>query len=237
MERAVTLLSGGLDSFLSTALARKECGIALGLTYDYGQKAARQEIRAAEKMAREWRFRHQVVELPWLKNLGASALTQSQTRLPRFHNPEKLLDKKTTEKSAEAVWVPNRNGVFLNIAASFAESLGATLIVTGFNREEAETFPDNGSDFVHRVNRALELCALLYPPKVKSYVQSLDKAEMAAKVIELDLSLDHFWSCYEGGEKMCGTCESCARTLAAFKAQNAVERVSHRFVGNGSPIS
>ena len=232
MDRAVTLLSGGLDSYLSTALARTEHEIVLGITFDYGQRAAAKEIKAAQKTARLWRIKHQVVELPWLKNLGESALTHSNAILPRFHNLEKLKEKKTTEKSAEAVWVPNRNGVFINIAAAFAETLGASWIITGFNREEASTFPDNSSDYVHRVNRALELSTLLFPPKVKSYVQERNKKEMVQKIVELDLPLDFFWSCYEGKEKMCGSCESCSRTLAAFQINELTSKIKHRFLGD-----
>ncbi len=229
MDRAVVLLSGGLDSTLSCLLARDHHEIILSLTFDYGQKAALKEIQAARKMAQQWHMRHQVVELPWLKNLGESALTSSTRLLPKFHDPEKLKEKKATEKSAEAVWVPNRNGIFINIAAAFAESLGASWIITGFNREEASTFPDNSSDFVHRTNRALELSTLLFPPKVKSYVQEMNKKEMVQKIIERDLSFDNFWSCYLGGKKMCGTCESCARTLAAFQENELSEKIRYRF--------
>lgn len=229
MDRAVVLLSGGLDSYLSCALALKKHEIILGLTFDYGQKSAAKEMAAARKMTQHWHFRHQVVELPWLKNLGESALTSSTTLLPKFHDPAKLKEKKATEKSAEAVWVPNRNGAFINIAASFAESLGASWIITGFNREEATTFPDNTSDYVHRINRALELSTLLIPPKVKSYVQEMNKKEMVAEFAQLKLPFDLFWSCYLGGEKMCGTCESCARTLAAFRENELVEKIKHRF--------
>lgn len=229
MERAVTLLSGGIDSYLSTAFARQECDIVLALTFDYGQRAARQEIQAAQKMARLWHIRHVVVELPWLKTLGDNALTNKNARLPQFRDLEKLKLKKETERSAEVVWVPNRNGVFINVAASYAEPLGATRILTGFNREEATTFPDNGSDYVYRINRALELSTLLFPPKVKSYVQELNKKEMVAKLVELDLPLELFWSCYEGGTKMCGSCESCARTIAAFQANNLFEKLEYRF--------
>lgn len=237
MERAVTLLSGGIDSFLSTALARAEHEVVLALTFDYGQRAAGAEIRAAAKIAKFWRMRHQVVELPWLKNLGENALTHSAQRLPQFRDPQKLSDRKVTERSAEAVWVPNRNGVFINIAAAFAETLGATRILTGFNREEATTFPDNGSDYVYRINRALELSTLMFPPKVKSYVQEMDKAQMVEKLVELDLPVDFFWGCYESGAqsgrgagaKMCGTCESCARTVAAFKEKKLWDKIEYRF--------
>lgn len=231
MERAVTLLSGGLDSYLSTALARSEHEVILALTFDYGQRSAAQEIKAARKIAKFWRIKYQVVELPWLKHLGENALTDPRARLPQFRDPEKLNDKKKTQRSAEAVWVPNRNGVFLNIAAAFAESLGAERLITGFNREEAQTFPDNSAEYVYRLNRALELSTLLFPPKVKSYVQNMDKKEMAARLIELDLPLDFFWSCYEGDEKMCAVCESCARTVAAFKENGFLEKIQYRFSG------
>lgn len=229
MERAVTLLSGGIDSYLSTALARENHEVVLALTFNYGQRASIKEIKAAKKIAAYWRIKHQVVDLPWLKNLGENALTNPNQLLPRFRDLEKLGNKRETERSAEAVWVPNRNGVFLNIAGAFAEGLGAMAILTGFNREEATTFPDNSSDYVYRLNRALELSTLLYPPKVKSYVQEMDKKEMVAKIIELDLPLDFFWSCYEGKEKMCGTCESCARTKAAFQANGFLEKIKPRF--------
>jgi len=232
MDRAITLLSGGLDSYLSTAIARQHHEIILALTFDYGQRASSQEIKASKNIAKFWRIRHQMVELPWLKNLGENALTHTTTLLPRFRDLEKLKDKKATEKSAEAVWVPNRNGVFLNIAAAFAESLGATWIITGFNREEAFTFPDNSSDYVYRLNRALELSTLLYPPKIKSYVQEMNKAQMVEKLFKLDLPLDTFWSCYEGGEKMCGTCESCARTIAAFQSQGCPGKIGSRFASD-----
>lgn len=229
MERAITLLSGGIDSYLSTALAREPHEVILALTFDYGQRAAVQEIKAAKKIAQHWRIKHQVTELPWLKNLSENALTNPNALLPRFRDLEKLKNKKETERSAEAVWVPNRNGVFLNIAASFAEAQGATWIITGFNSEEAQTFPDNSEDYVRRLNRALELSTLLYPPRVFSFVQEMDKKEMAQKLIEMDLPLDFFWSCYEGKERMCGTCESCARTIAAFQANGLLEKVKHRF--------
>lgn len=231
MERAVTLLSGGIDSYLSTAIARSHHEIVLALTFDYGQRAALQEIKSAKKMAQVWRIKHQVVELPWLKHLGENALTQRHQRLPQFRDPEKLKNKRETERSAEVVWVPNRNGVFLNVAAAFAESLGAEWLITGFNREEAVTFPDNSQEYVGRLNRALELSTLLFPPKVKSYVQNLDKKEIAARLVELDLPLDYFWSCYEGGEKMCGTCESCARTIVAFQSHGLFEKIKYRLAG------
>lgn len=229
MKTAVALLSGGVDSYLSTAIARDRYKIALALTFDYAQRSILQEIKAARRMTQTWNIRHEVVELPWLQMLGKSALTHKGNRLPRFFEPSKLKSKKVCNESAEAVWVPNRNGLLINIAAAYAESLGSELIVTGFNREEAATFSDNSIEYVRKINAALALSTFKNPPKVKSFVQEMNKMEMMSEMLKRNLSFDVFWSCYEGNEKMCGTCESCARSLAAIKANDLLEKVGYRF--------
>lgn len=230
IKTAITLLSGGIDSYLSTAIARDTHKILLALTFDYGQRSVAREITAAKRMAALWRVRHETVAIPWLRMLGESALTHRGNRLPHFFDAAKLKSKRHCDKTAEAVWVPNRNGVFLNIAAAYAESLGANTIVTGFNREEATTFPDNSADYVHRVNRSLELSTLQGRPKVKSFVQKMNKKEMVAEMLRRDLSFEFFWSCYDGeAPKMCGLCESCARLKSALKANHLLEKYGFRF--------
>lgn len=228
-QTAITLLSGGIDSYLSTAMARDTHKVLLALTLDYGQRSAEREISAAKRMAAEWHIRHETVELPWLRMLGKSALTHKGSRLPHFFDAAKLKSKRHCVKTAEAVWVPNRNGVFLNIAAAYAESSGAKMIVTGFNREEASTFPDNSADYVRFVNRSLELSTLGTRPKVKSFVQQMNKKEMVAEMLRRDLSFEFFWSCYEGGQTLCGLCESCARLKSALKANHLLEKFGFRF--------
>ncbi len=112
-------------------------------------------------------------------------------------------------------WVPNRNGLFINIGATYAENMGATLLICGFNREEALTFPDNSPDFVVAINQALSY-STMNQVKVKSYVNHLNKVEIIKEGVRLGLDFRNIWSCYQGDDKPCGKCISCLRNKQAF---------------------
>ncbi|MBI3018562.1 MAG: 7-cyano-7-deazaguanine synthase, partial [Deltaproteobacteria bacterium] len=101
------------------------------------------------------------------------------------------------------------------IAASFAESLRAEVIVVGFNAEEAMTFPDNSSDFVKEMNASLSTSTLNHV-QVICYTQSLNKKQIVSLGKELRAPFELMWSCYEGGERMCRQCESCKRFYRAM---------------------
>jgi 7-cyano-7-deazaguanine synthase len=146
--KAVALLSGGLDSTVAFAIRARDT--ALALTVDYGQRAAKREIAAARAIAKRFSVPHRVLNLPWL---AGGALTDRSKRLP---SPD-LERSQDTKKSSAAVWVPNRNGVLIAAAAALAESLEASRVVVGFNREEAATFADNSARFLEAANRALRL--------------------------------------------------------------------------------
>ena len=147
----VVLLSGGLDSTVAAARAVQEGGLDLALTMDYGQIPAESEIDAASGIAGRLGVEHRVVSLPFLGSISGAALHGSRP-LPEPAISE-LDDHGRSAAAAAAVWVPNRNGLFINVAACFAESLGADRVVVGFNAEEAETFPDNSKDFLHAADQ------------------------------------------------------------------------------------
>ncbi|MEK7691879.1 MAG: 7-cyano-7-deazaguanine synthase, partial [Bdellovibrionota bacterium] len=155
--KCVVLLSGGLDSAANLALSRSR-GLepVLALTVDYGQKAAKEEGKAARKFSEIYGVKHATVDIPFLGELGRRALTNRSMSVPALV-PEELASREATEKSATAVWVPNRNGLLIAIAASFAESLRAERVLIGFNREEAETFSDNSEEFGRLTTQALAL--------------------------------------------------------------------------------
>jgi 7-cyano-7-deazaguanine synthase len=224
--KAITLLSGGLDSFVSTAIARKKHKIVLALTFDYGQRAARREISAARRMCRMWRIPHKVIKLPWLGKITKTALVKRSRRIP--HPPLKDLNDRTIARShyrTSSVWVPNRNAVFINIAAAFAEAFRAHLIVTGFNKEEGAAFPDNSKEFVAAINKSLHYSTLerfsplckrgargdFNYPVVISFTQNMTKRDMVSCARSNRLPLELCWPCYEGGKELCGRCESCTR--------------------------
>ncbi len=214
--KSVVLLSGGLDSAVSLAYALQESRVELCLTIDYGQRAAAREIGAAAALAAYYNLSHRVIELPFLKEITSTALVNRGKTIPA-RGKEALDDPEAAFESASAVWVPNRNGLFINIAACFAEALGCALVVTGFNKEEAQTFPDNSVSFVERANEALAY-STKNCVRVVSYTQRLDKVDIVRLGKRLNVPWQFIWSCYYGEEKMCRECESCRRFFRAMEA-------------------
>jgi 7-cyano-7-deazaguanine synthase len=215
MSSAIVLLSAGLDSTVNLYRAVKDHKIALALTIDYGQKAARKEIDRAKKISEHLQIQHQVIELPWLKNITHTSLVNLNAKIPT-KSQVSIDDIKVSNETARAVWVPNRNGVFLNIAASFAESLKAEFVIVGFNKEEATTFPDNSKKFMTSIDESFGF-STMSQVKVLSYTVDMNKTEIVKLANELNVNLDLVWPCYFSGEKFCGECESCQRFYRAVK--------------------
>lgn len=213
---SVVLLSGGLDSTVNFYAALNETTVKLALTFDYGQKAASKEIQAATLLAKENGVAHQVIDLPWFKTLGTSALNQNSANIPKI-KPNALEDAVYTARTAKAVWVPNRNGLFLNIAACFAESLKAEIVVPGFNREEAVTFPDNSLDFIRSTRKTFAYSTSTHVD-VQCYTIAMSKIEIVELGLKLRVPFQKMWPCYFDDEKWCGVCESCQRAKRAFWA-------------------
>jgi len=209
--KGIVLLSGGLDSTVSLHIAKEKTNIVLGVTFDYGQKAAKQEIKAAKAIAKHYKIKHKIIELPWLEEITHTALVKKDQPVPIIKKTD-LLNNKITDKSAKSVWVPNRNGIFINIAAAYAESMKVRFVVTGFNSEEATTFPDNTLPFVNSIQKSLWFSTLNHV-RVISYVQKLNKKQITKLAKEKNIPTNLCWSCYLGGEKPCGKCESCVRGL------------------------
>ncbi len=217
---AVVLLSGGLDSTVAFKAALDAGGVALALTFDYGQRAAAREIERARAIAARFDVAHRAIELAWLAEITRTALVARDRPLPRPAGAADLDDPERARASAAAVWVPNRNGVFVNIAAAFAEALGADRVVVGFNREEGATFPDNTEDYARAATAALGW-STLSKVRVDAPTAALDKVEIVRLGRRIGAPLDLVWPCYEGGAEPCGTCESCRRFERAARPADA----------------
>lgn len=214
MMNSVVLLSGGLDSSVNLAKAVQETDVKLCLNINYGQRAAQKEALAAEKLVAHYNLKLEKIKLDFLARITKTSLVNQAEEVPEPE--EKFLDSEIAFQTAAKVWVPNRNGTFINVAAAYAETLDCQLIITGFNKEEAQTFPDNSIEFLDAINKSLTY-STQNQPKVISYTQDLDKKEIVQLGKSLNLPFDYIWSCYHGGEVMCGKCESCRRYLRALK--------------------
>jgi 7-cyano-7-deazaguanine synthase len=217
--KAISLLSSGLDSVAALALAAEKFEIEMAITFDYGQRSAKREIEYARKVCEYFGIEQQVIKLEWLAGITSTSLVNREVEVPElsFEDIAKNAPAEITEASAKAVWVPNRNGVMLNIAASFAESRECEYLIVGFNGEEAGTFPDNSLEYIQAMDRAFSYSTQngvkLFAPLIK-----LDKTEIVRKALKAKAPLEFSWSCYHGGEAPCQKCESCMRRARAFKA-------------------
>ena len=154
MARAIVLLSSGLDSTVNLYHFHRRGEVALALTMDYGQKSASKEVEHSARLCQKLSVAHEVVGLEFFKAFKTSSLLASSSQsLPQM-KASGLEDPEATQGSAQAVWVPNRNGLFLNLAACYAEEVGAQVVVAGFNKEEAQTFPDNSAEFLDAINHS-----------------------------------------------------------------------------------
>lgn len=206
-KKSIILLSGGLDSLVCLGTTKEEYNITLALTFDYGQKSAKQEIEASKKLAKFYGIEHRVIDLPFLKDITKTALVDDKDI------PENEL---YTEYSAKAVWVPNRNGLFLNIAASYADTFNFTHIIFGANKEEAVTFPDNTKKFADILTACFKYSTLCNPQVVTPLI-SMVKDDIVKLALEKHLPLEITRSCYNKSKKNCGKCESCRHLKEALE--------------------
>ena len=227
-RKAVVLLSGGMDSCVSTAIARERQGagnIAL-LHAGYGQRTARRERRAFEEIANFYAVRERlVVELDHFRAIGGSALTDEKIAVP-----ENELARTGPHGSAIPVtYVPFRNAHFLSVAVSWAEAMGAGAIYIGAVAEDSSGYPDCRPEY-YRVFQ--ELIRVGTRPETRiaivTPVITMKKTEIIRRGLELGAPLHLTWSCYQDQEMACGACDSCLLRLRAFAEAGVADPIPYR---------
>ncbi|MCB0349657.1 MAG: 7-cyano-7-deazaguanine synthase QueC [Bdellovibrionales bacterium] len=213
MPSAVVLLSSGLDSTVNLYQAVSKMTVSRVLTFDYGQRAAQREIEQSAKICKKLKLQHQVIEIKWLGDMTSTSLVNTRASVPTGEDVQ-IDDHGQSMSTAKAVWVPNRNGVFLNIGAAVAESVGADYVVPGFNIEEAATFPDNTGDFLNALDNSFTYSTANHV-KTLCYTTNQNKTEIARLGQKLDVPFELIWPCYFGAEEICRECESCKRFIRA----------------------
>ncbi|MFH1612268.1 MAG: 7-cyano-7-deazaguanine synthase QueC [bacterium] len=212
MKKSLILLSSGLDSLVNLKIALNKTKVVLALTFNYGQKASKKEILYSKKICKFYEVPHKVISLPWLKSISDTSLTNKNKKVPKpsLKNLENI-------DLVHSVWIPNRNGVFVNIAASFAEAMNIDLILFGANKEEGRTFKDNTQEFINASNNFFKYSSQK-KIKLNSFTTQLEKKEIVEILLKKKIPLHFIWSCYEVGKKMCGKCVSCLRLKNALSS-------------------
>ncbi len=226
MNKAIVLLSGGLDSVVSLAVIRETCSEVICLTFNYGQKSYLAEKKASEIISKYYKTEHKIIDLDWLSIISTSSLTTNET-IP-YISKENLNNISIAQNSAKSVWVPNRNGLFVNIAACFAESYNFNTIVFGANKEEGTTFKDNSIQFVNAINSSLENSTNTNIKLIAPLI-NMTKEEIVKLAIQKEVPLELIHSCYISEEKHCGFCESCQRLKRALELNNRKDIIDKIF--------
>ncbi|MEO0337066.1 MAG: 7-cyano-7-deazaguanine synthase, partial [Pseudomonadota bacterium] len=184
------------------------------VTFDYAQHAREKELQCSKALCDRHGLKQYVIPLKFFSEISKSSLNTNEADLPSGDEVS-IDDLKASQKSAKSVWVPNRNGVFLNIGAAFAEALGAHVIIPGFNKEEATTFPDNSEDYMKALDQSFSF-STQNQVRVKCYSHAMTKTEIVRDMKSMSVDWNLIWPCYRSGDKHCGECESCKRFYRAL---------------------
>jgi len=213
MSEAIVLLSGGLDSATLLAVAKEKGHDIVALTFDYGQKHKR-ELDSARKIAKHLKVKEHIVLPLDLGRLLRSSLTQKALPIPDGRSE---IDDPT---GIPSTYVPARNIVFLSIATSIAESRGAERIFIGVNAVDFSGYPDCTPYFIAAFQRAINVGTKSGKEgraiRLETPLIHLSKAQIIGKAVRLKVPLELTWSCYKGGKKACGKCDSCRLRLKGF---------------------
>lgn len=208
--RAVVLLSGGLDSTTVLAKALDEGCEVVALSFRYGQRHSR-ELDSAKAVAEHYGTRHVVVDIDL--SMFRSALTDPDIDVPEGR--EKI------GSDIPDTYVPARNIIMLSVAAGLCESLDADRIYIGANVVDYSGYPDCRPQFFEAFRKMLSVGTKAgtegRPIRIETPILSKSKAEIVKLGKDLGAPLHLTWSCYEGGEKACGRCDSCILRLRGFE--------------------
>jgi 7-cyano-7-deazaguanine synthase len=223
--KAVVLLSSGLDSTVNLYMAARQMqkpvfDQLLALQFDYGQKAFAKENLQAAKICNQLNLPFKTVKLPFIADWNVSSLINQNQSIPQGESVQ-INDPVVSGATAKSVWVPNRNGIFLNIAAGFAEALNYQYVIPGFNIEEAQTFADNSMGFIQELEKCFSY-STNNQVKVHCYTIDKNKTQIVQMGQKLGVDFKNIWPCYQSLDKWCGVCESCKRAKRAF-AENQID--------------
>ncbi|RLF47398.1 MAG: 7-cyano-7-deazaguanine synthase QueC [Thermoplasmata archaeon] len=205
-EKAVCLISGGMDSAVAAAIAKHEGYKIYTVTFNYGQRN-KKELETAKEIAKWLGAEHKILDVD-LRQIGGSALTDN------IEVPEEA-------EGIPVTYVPARNTIFLSFALAYAEVIDADYIFIGVNAVDYSGYPDCRPEYIEAFQKMANLATKRgvegRPIKIKAPLLYLSKVEIVKKGYELGVPFEKTWSCYREGEKACGRCPSCKLRMKAFE--------------------
>lgn len=208
--KSIVLISGGMDSLVSTAIAKRDGYELAALHLNYGQRTEKRELECFEKITAHYGIIEKlVVDVTHLSRIGGSSLTDKTIEVSQadIHS-----------KNIPTSYVPFRNANILSIAVSWAEAVGANRIFIGAVEEDSSGYPDCRKEFYDAFNQMVRLGTKPTTNiQIVTPVIEMKKSEIIKLGLKLGARFEDSWSCYKENEIACGVCDSCALRLRAFQ--------------------
>jgi 7-cyano-7-deazaguanine synthase len=226
-NRAVVLLSGGMDSCVCAALAARDFRAA-AVHVSYGQRTEERERRSFDSICDRLRIRDRlVVRNEALRSIGGSALTDSSIAVPKASAPEPYYIGVNAPSSIPVTYVPFRNAHFLSVAVSWAEVLGAETVYIGAVEPDSSGYPDCRPEYYRAFNEVVKAGTKDGTIRVVTPLIAMHKVEIVRLGLELNAPFDLTWSCYQREDRACGICDSCVLRLRAFREAGAKDPIPY----------
>ncbi len=224
-QSAVVLLSGGMDSCVSAAIAREKHGAEnLGLVHaSYGQRTESRELRAFTEIADFFGVQRRLLaRLDYFRAIGGSALTDLNISVPE----NELNSDQAAANPIPVTYVPFRNAHFLSIAVSWAEAIGASFIYIGAVAEDSSGYPDCRPEYYRAFQEVIRTGTRPETQiQICSPVIGLRKSQIIQRGVALGAPLHLTWSCYQSEHVACGVCDSCLLRLRAFAEAGVADAI------------
>jgi len=206
---AICVISGGMDSALSAAIAKDLGYEIVGVHFNYGQRTQQKELMSFRKLVADiGTIKDYEIDLDFFAQIGASALTDNTIEVPTTG----------VEEGVPVTYVPFRNGIFLSIAAAIGEKHQAEALYIGVVEEDSSGYPDCRESYIKAMEKAIDLGTRDETKlEIKMPLVALQKSQIVQKALELSVPLEHTWSCYQSEEEACGVCDSCRLRLRGFE--------------------
>jgi len=224
LPKAVVLVSGGMDSCVTAAIARRSHELAF-VHASYGQRTERRERQAFEAIADFYQVRERLaVRLDHFRAIGGSALTDA-----RIAVPEEEPGAAVESNQIPPTYVPFRNAHFLSVAVSWAEVIGASAVFIGAVAEDSSGYPDCRPAY-YDVFRQLVRAGTRPETEIEMVtpVIAMRKSEIVRWGRQLGAPLDLTWSCYQFEDSACGACDSCRLRVRAFAEAGLNDPIPYR---------
>jgi len=218
MKKSVVLLSGGLDSAVTAAIAAGKSRCTF-VHVNYGQRTEARELRAFKAITRYYGAPSLTADISHFKKIGGSALTDKKIEVPKG---------KLRRTGIPVTYVPFRNAHLLSVAISTAEAIGADTVYIGAVEEDSSGYPDCREAFFKAFEKAVTLGTKKKGIKIKTPLIHKRKAEIVRLGIRLKAPLHLTWSCYKDSARACGGCDSCLLRRRGFKEAGVDDPIPYR---------